>query len=176
MKFKLLSLLLIISITNLFSCSKSLNWQEYKSDDGKFSIQMPFNPEEKKDKSAGAHNMTIAEARTGSSLFIVSFADYPKKSVKRISAKRLLKAIKDAAMEQVKNKKDIRENEIKIDGNTAIKYSAVGYTSRFGETEIDYRNVLVGNRLYQISVMSKKGEVNKKDIEKFFSSFRLLKK
>jgi hypothetical protein len=145
-------------------------WEEFKSVEGNFSIQLPAKPEEAKQPiSEGGLKLSVVMyvSTLGEMVYLASYTDYPegKRDPERIATAALggfLKSIKAKATEQ-------KKSEFAGAKGVTCTFS-VPESTMTGEVRIHY----VGNRLYQIVAMAVKDGYKKDDAQKSLDSFKLL--
>lgn len=151
-------------------------WEEYKSEEGNFSVLFPQKPQLDKQSTPTAVgdivlNMYMVEM--GDVVYFVMISDMPEKIIEGNDPKKLLEGGRDGALQQLQNSNLIKQEEIEIDGHTGIQIEAEGVTEGI-EVYLKGNYYLVKNRLYQVYVMAKKGAYSSDDINKFLESFKLI--
>lgn len=158
-------------VSFLFSRDKLKPFAMFRCDEGSFSVLFPGEPErgvQSLNTQAGKINLVMYNAGSKKSGFVVGYADYPEKIVRESDPNKMLDGARDGAVGNV-------GGEL-IDEMVLDSY---GYPAR--ELEINVprkatvraRLVLVGNRLYQIMVVSKSKAVLEDKGTEFFDSFKI---
>ena len=150
-------------------------WQTYTSTEGRFSASFPGEPSE----SNQTANTDLGEIvnyfikhENGSTQYMVSYADYPVGTVTESDAKGV---VADSFTKTFESSPDI---------NTVVSKSEItvdGYPGMVGEIEytsgnyVWYKQLLVGNRMYQMLATSLTAEKDElaDEAEKFHGSFKL---
>jgi hypothetical protein len=148
-------------------------WKTVEFKAGRFSISMPPEHTEKKQKvvRAGAPlevTMIVGESEgRPDTLFVVSYCDYADAELKKGPIVKRLDYARDGA---VSSSGGILKSEAKceLDGNPGRDIVIV----KDGEVIVRTRIYLVENRLYQVMTL---GKVPAKVADAFLDSFRLIK-
>ncbi|MBS0616475.1 MAG: RDD family protein [Verrucomicrobia bacterium] len=148
------------------------SWIEYASDDGKFTVQFPKEPEVATQtvpvpNSNQTLNLNEVKAKQSDHTFSVSYLELPKRW-RIFSASTLLKgAMKVVAghmpQAQLLDKKSVKHKS----------YPAVEFRMKEGEKEIDGRLILVGSRVYKVMVTHPQGLEGEEQHKAFLNSFDL---
>jgi hypothetical protein len=152
-------------------------WQEYKSDAGRYRVQMPGRPTvESAPDTLGSlimvHRATVV-TNHGRRSFIVVHFDYPVGYLKQYSPKQLLDSARDAVITENKGRV-LKEKEIIIEGYPG-RDTDISVTSP-GNGFLRIRHCLVGNRMYRMLIAvepSLQDTLTGPDADKFFGSFAL---
>jgi hypothetical protein len=143
-------------------------WISVVSKEGRFTAAMPAAPSEKKQQVKTATGqlgvvMLVAEGRD-STVFVISYADYPEAELKGSVHKRLDHA-RDGAVASARG--TLRsEKAIDLKGHPGRDI----VIEKNGETAVRARIFLVKNRLYQVMVL---GAPPAGDVASFLASFGL---
>lgn len=138
------------------------NWQQFSSKAGKFTVSLPGKPTEESetdDNGSVANNFTVVHGET---VYLVTYSDLVDE-VDQLNPGEIFDAVCEgytADGDNLVNKREIKLNGYPgriVDLNTTD--GMVGKASMY----------LVGNRLYQLIVISASTE----EQEKFFESFRI---
>ena len=170
-------LILIVS-----SCGRdNVTWEKYTSNEGGFAITMP-KPVKKSDKTEvtafGKQVRHYLEWKPSTfaidkfKLFLVSYTDCPA----RISADSiLLGTMLDSAI--YLRKKDFTEDEdipsqiIELNGYPGRAFFFDGG----GNTQVQVKMSIINNKLYDLTVISKKNYSTNNEISNFYNSFEPFK-
>jgi hypothetical protein len=162
--------LVLLCIALLFACGRQ-DWARFRSDDGSFSIDMPGKPEQAVHDSrtqVGPIQLKTYTVRAGNgSVYLVAHNQYPEAVLKASTPNALLESVVSGAVDQGKLRKKTTIDILNYPGREVLADVKGGleYRSRF---------YLVDERLYQISVLNKPGQVSNQDKQKFLDSFQLL--
>jgi hypothetical protein len=147
------------------------SWQEYKSEPGKFSVQMPNKPQEQTQNQKDV-KLNIVAAEVGPSAYFVGYADFPNKVQEAEIQAGLTQSVKGAMTNLQGEIKT--EKETKLDGYPCRDFDGVGKIDKV-EINIKGRFCFVENRLYQVFALGDKTKISPADVDKFIESFKLLK-
>ena len=165
-------LVFTLLIITCVGCQKN-SWETYTSNEGAFSVALPATPEETSEavpSPAGDiifHNTKLNQPMV---LYEVSFADYPD------------------TLFSIQSAEDIMEGLLytyTVNGQVKpLKYSAIamnGYSGREveifspdGQLYIKARVYFVDERLYELTVITRKEHSRSVDIDQFLDSFQLI--
>jgi hypothetical protein len=164
---------LMVLVPLLAAAAQDAGWMEFKGKEGGFTVLMPGKPREIQQAvrtPTGTIDVTLyaVERRGGEASYAVGFAEFPEQSVATGTVGRRLDIARDGAVAQAKGTL-ISEKRISIDK----------YPGRELRIDVESKsNVLtrfyaVKNKLYQLVVAGTREQVDSKDTEKFFDSFKL---
>lgn len=152
--------------------------QEYVSEEGKYSIHFPGAPKEQRQtipvEGMGEIEMVaMIYEPSQQKVFMVAHADYPESMVKaaKKADKNAVSAIVDNAKQGAVGQMKLtisKEDKITVQDNTGISFVADN-----GNIHTQYQIFLVGNRLYQLAILSQGQAVNEAEATPFFSTFKL---
>lgn len=176
LKFQILALLL--SLASLATGQRNqynLNFAE-----GKYSITFPSEPKETRQnipiEDMGEIEMVaMMYEASQSKVFMVAHADYPEAIVQaaKKADKNAVSAIIDNAKQGAVSQMQLtirKEKKITLQGHTGIFFMADN-----SDVYTQYQIFLVGNRIYQIAILSQGNPVDKAEAKQFFKSFKLIK-
>ncbi len=174
-KFQLLALLL--SLASLATGQKNnynLNFEE-----GKYSINFPSEPIETRQaipvEGIGDIEMVaMMYEQSQQKVFMIAHADYPEAMVQaaKKADKNAVSTIVDNAKQGAVSQMNLtikKEKKITLQGHTGIFFVANN-----SEVHTQYQIFLVGNRLYQIAILSQGKAVGKAEAKQFFKSFKII--
>jgi hypothetical protein len=141
------------------------DWVTYTGPDGDFSLRFPDQPQatESTQKSGNVVHMVTADMRTRT--YSIAYSDYPQAAVDEIGAETLLDDGMNAGMKKISGLVS-DSNKDKWNDHPAREFWA-----DVPGGKAHYRIVLVGRRLYQLSIFHMASfEPNH---EEFFGSFKL---
>ena len=140
-------------------------WQEFSSEEGRFSVLMPGVPAVKtqnlRDTQVAMHMFTADHA---SSSFMASYFDSGQSAV---PADSLLDRARDGSIQNTQGHL-ISEEKITVDGYPGRAFKSVARGNNF----VSSRIYLVEGRLYMLMVVHPENESS--DAPKFLQSFKLL--
>jgi hypothetical protein len=157
-------------------------WKSFPGKDGKFSVKFPEPPTESsksQETARGTVQGHALEFKGGIVVLSVIYTDFPSLPTERKEQAELLERFQGNLLKsyQSVNPKVIRQEEISIEGNPG-RHLHLELNGRF---VVRVRVFLVGNRVYQLVVQTRKGSPRElegsDDFEKiatgFFESFQL---
>ena len=144
-------------------------WQTFESAPGRYKVAFPGTPVMKHGKlrtDIGEVVSTRHTADSADATYDVTYNDYPKDGIARLSAEKLIDAARDGLVYQSKGTLAVEKPFTQ--GKLAGREHEI-----VGEDGMRYRIrlLLVGNRLYQLTAMARPPA--RPDERKFFSSFQL---
>lgn len=149
-------------------------WQDYKSANGKFSVQMPSKPQEQaQDQTTDVGtiklNMVIAEA--SDSGYFIGFADFPNKVA---NPEDIQKGLTESVKGSVGNIKGtiVSEKEYMLGTVPCRDFEANGKVQTT-DVLMKGRFCLADNRLYQIFALGAKDKLAVTDVDRFIGSFKI---
>ncbi len=150
--------------------------QEFKSESGKFSVQVPQPLAEKiqvTKTQAGTIEQHVFTAGDGKTTYLVAYADYAPESIKNDPQIVLNLALTDAITNA--NGQLVRTSQITLDGNPGIEF-VLNSTAQDGQAmHTKAHFYLVGNRLYQVLGLVYQGSADFTVVDRFLNSFKVLK-
>ncbi len=170
---KQIALLLLLALILFSGCNVKAGWQTFESEQGRFSVLFPGEPEEGAESAptlegdVEARYFVAEQGRIGYSVF---FIDYPPE-VASVDSDALLDEAIRTHMESVKATAR-RKKEITLDGYPGREFRFE--TLEEGTIIITrVRYYLVENRMYVLGVLSTAPDASLPDIDKFMDSFQL---
>ncbi len=145
-------------------------WMEYASDDGKFTVQFPKEPEVASEtvpvpNSDQTLNLNEVKAKQSDHTFSVSYLELPKRW-RIFSPSTLLKGAMKVVLNHMPSAQLVDKKMVKLKS-----YPAVEFSMKEGEKEIEGRLILVGSRLYKVVVIHPHGIPKNENHEAFLNSF-----
>lgn len=162
-------LILAFMALAVFGCMQTATFTEFVSEEGGFSVSMPGTPTEETNTSssaAGDIDMHMFSLRSGGNAYLVGYSDYPPDLLEGIEPDDLLDFARDGA---VSGGTLVSEAPITLNGHPGRDLTVE--TSEEG-MKIYIRMYLVGNRLYQVIVSTRDGDLTE-DMSDFLDSFKL---
>ena len=158
----------------LAACSNNLDWREFQSSEGRFSIALPGRAAHDKrtlTTPAGTVIMNMDSVSVGEALFGVGYADYPPDYVARANADAIVSSVRDALVKNIGGRNAI-ESPVARGRYHGRSLRAEG---RIGERVLamDALLLFAGGRFYQVVAIREPGRVRKEDVELYFNSFRI---
>lgn len=155
----------------LVGCQQA-TWEEFRSSEGKFSVLMPGRPT-KQIRSvktpSGALDAHMFLVEQGNVAYMVAYSDYPAIVIQDRPAKLILDGARSGAVRNAQGKL-VGESQISLDGHQGRE---LDIETTEGKTVIKARIVLVGHRLYQVMVLTRKEQASSEEVKKFLDSFTL---
>jgi len=156
----------------LAACSPELDWREFTSPEGQFTVMLPARPtrESRELVLAGAKvRMQMVTAQVSGTAFGVGYADLPSAA----DAARTVSEIRDALTRNLGGRV-ISERPVDLDGATGIEFQVEG-AAQGSPMRLAARVVAAGNRFYQVVVVGRAERVTGVDLTLFPGSFKLVK-
>ncbi len=138
---------------------------------------MPGTPTEARlvqDTSMGRLFITTFRVYTKNGGYVVSYNDYPHFSADRAEDGRILAGVRDGSIGNI-NGRLVTQSIISLNGHPGLEYVAEFKLRNAADSTVKSRIYLIGNRLYQLSVIGLKGELSLAQQKKFLNSFKLLR-
>lgn len=153
-----------------------LQWQQFSSQEGGFTILMPGIPTQKKTSMGGevlsieGHMFKVA-LENDSISYTVFYADFPSEMA-QLPSELILSSIASALSSQ-KDLKVLSEQDISLGSYPGKEFRL----ENPGKAIVRHRVYWVKQRVYQVAVETPldKEQALSSDVEKFFNSFQLLK-
>jgi hypothetical protein len=149
-------------------------WQDYSSEAGKYSVQMPNKPEEKSEEKktdVATVKMNIAVAEFNDSAYFASYADFPEKFPDEEIQPRLTEAMKGiigGLKGELKSSKETTLGKASCrDFDASGKIQAIDALFKGRICLYDNR------RFYQIFVLAPATKFSNADVDRFISSFKI---
>jgi hypothetical protein len=162
------------------SCSQdSETWSKYSSTDGGFSVTMPGNPVKSEKTVATAFGKQVvhfiswkptAFAIDKFKLFEVSYTNAPARAS---SDSMSINAALDSCINI--RKKDFTEADIVSEAIELNGYPARSFIYESGNSIATVKECIVNNKLYDLTVISKKNYATNAESGNFFNSFQSLR-
>lgn len=162
-------ILLGFSLFALVGCQQK-QWSTFTSAAGKFSVSMPGTPKEQKmevPSPIGAIQFYLFTGRDRNYEFVASYNDYPASVVSQGNVEKMLDGARDGAVGNINGK---LQSEKKI---TLKNFPGreIHVLTPDGKAALKYRIYLVGNRLYQVGIVSTNPFQETEKTNQFFESF-----
>ena len=150
--------------------------KEFRSAAGKFSVEAPIPLKEQVqpiDTPAGKIDAHIFMAESKTIAYVVAYADYPEQVVSQSNPELVLNGARDGMVGNV-NGKLVLETRITINNYPGREVVVDVKMPDGKDGTVKARLYLVKNRLYQVEVVTTKGEVAITTINSFLDSFKLI--
>ncbi|MFQ5731646.1 MAG: hypothetical protein ACE5KM_06810 [Planctomycetaceae bacterium] len=168
----LLSTMFVVTAPGALAAAE---WKQVKTRDFKADLPGTFKHVARNVKSAvGNIKLEIYQVSTKKGLFFaVMHSDYPPSVVKQKGTARVLDDARDGAIRNIRGKLD-GESKIQLGKHHGREFR---FSATRGGIKLHgaWRLLIVNNRLYQLGIVSPFQRPDKKDVDRFFSSFQLLK-
>jgi hypothetical protein len=145
-------------------------WEEFKSEPGRFSVQLPGKPSEQvrtAKTSGGMVMLHFFTVQTDKVAYMVGYVDYPAATVQEQGPDTLLEGNRDSFIATVKGKLNL-DKKITLDGNPGREITV--------ETDqgpkFRLREFVVKERVYQ--VLARSSDLTQPEVARFEDSFKLL--
>jgi hypothetical protein len=150
---------------------KTQELKTYESKEGKFSAKFPIPPAPPLAKSAGGLVLNIfnADVDKGKGGYLVTYSDLPADVLKAPTPAKVLESSEKVFAESFKAK--VLKSSATEFGPK--KYPARDLTAERGDWNMHTILVLVGTRMYQVSVYGTKDFVASKEADAFLASFAI---
>jgi hypothetical protein len=170
MKIKWLALGALMLL--LGGCQRA-TWREFSSKEGRFSVLVPGTLSEQTQNlttQAGAIDLHFFVVEQDGFQYLVSYNDYPDAMVREANADKVLDGARDGVVANVQGR---LLNEAKV---WLADYPGRELRIKIpeGRQAMRTRLYFVGNRLYQVGVLSAEDGAAAEEIGKFLNSFKLL--
>ena len=162
--------LLITAFLALPVHAQTTAWRPYESAQGRFKVSFPGTPVVNYGKVRTEIGDVLSARHSASDgteiTYDVTYNDYPKEGIAKLSAAKLVDTVRDGLVYQAKGKLvaekphsvgKIAGRELEIEGGDGMRYRI--------------RLMLVANRLYQLTAMARPPA--QADDKEFFGSFEL---
>jgi hypothetical protein len=160
----------VLALALLCACHADLDWRELRSDEGRFTAWLPgrFSLESRTLSAFGSTPVRMQQwsAKAKESVFAVGYADFQQ------LGRSTLVQLSDALVGNISGSAAARR-EISVSGMQGIETVASGQAGGV-PVSLHVRVYARGNRLYQVAVLGRPGDVSQADMETFFGSFRLI--
>jgi len=151
---------------------RDLEWLNFESESGRFSVLFPDEPDEQVESvqtAIGVIESQFFMVTQKDMAYSVNLADYPPEMIAAGDTQQMLDGARDGAVSNV-NGELLEEKELTLSGHPGrefkVKVEDEGIIVRA-------RIYLVNERLYVIQALSKERLASSEDIDKFLNSFEL---
>jgi hypothetical protein len=147
------------------------HWQTYMAPDGTFSLDLPGKPTIETNQapleSGGTITLHSINVAVGSSAYTCTYVELENASQK--SPDQVLESARDGSLRNVQGTL-ITQNQLTVQGFPGLQFQAHAR----GNSLMDSRMVLAGNRLYMIMAVAADGQnAQPKTVERMFDSFKV---
>ncbi len=150
--------------------SNPIDWQDYKSSAGKFSIQMPSKPKEQSQEQ-GTVKLSTITAEANDSGYFIAYADFPEKVASPADVQKGLTTSVKSLVENIKG--EIKsEQEYLLDNVQCRDFEAIGKVQST-DVSMKGRFCLADSRIYQIFALGAKDKFSPADVDRFVTSFKI---
>jgi hypothetical protein len=157
--------------------SDTSGWQDYTSEAGKFSVQMPTKPQElsqEKKTDIGIVKINMALSESSSSAYIVGYNDFPSKFTDAEIPTRLNLGAKGFMTGSMKGT-ITSSKETKLGEIPCLDFDGTGKIQAF-DAKAKGRICIADNaRLYQVVMATPSNKFSQADADRFISSFKIKK-
>jgi hypothetical protein len=159
----------------LAGCFNTLDWREYRSDEGHYSIMLPGKANHEKrvlTTPVGNVTMQMDSTSAGDALFGVGYAEYPPAYLEKTSRGAILDQTRDALIKNI-GARSFSETPLAGEKWSGRSLHAEGRTGD-KVLALDARLLFAGDRFYQVIVVGNAGpgRINREALDTYFNSFR----
>ena len=174
------TLLVCICAALLAACNPALDWREYRSDEGGYTVLLPQKPgraQRTLATPAGPVTMHMLSVQVDGMLYgaaSAGFSAVPDPATQAAMRAALLKNIDGTVVSDtpVSTAGSSAGAPVKLAGREVIKRGRFGSGERAAQGEMRARFFVRGNRYYQIAAIGRAGAVPAADLDLFFDSFK----
>ena len=152
--------------------SNPIDWQDYKSSAGKFSVQMPSKPKEQSQEQ-GTVKLNTVTAEANDSGYFVGYADFPDKVASSADVQKGLTNSVKSLVENIKGEVK-SEKEYLLDNVQCRDFEAIGKVQAT-DVSMKGRFCLADTRIYQVFALGAKDKFFAADVDRFVTSFKIEK-
>jgi len=149
-------------------------WQDYKSDAGKFSVQVPSKPQEQSQDqttNVGTIKLNMLISETNDSGYFIGYADFPSKIANPVD---IQKGLSDSVKGSVSNiNGEIKSEKEYLLGNVPCRDFEASGKVQSTDVLMKGRFCLADNRLYQLFALGSQANLSKTDVDRFIDSFKI---
>jgi hypothetical protein len=176
--------LLLTPIASAFQEPAPAPWRPFNSPEGKFSLLMPTEPKvEVQEVNSPVGKLTLYSYASSSkaAYLLVSYGDYPNEPVDATNAEQVLDDVRAGVLKSIGGEV-LSGDKIVLKGRAKSTAPLIDYPGREfvatktlqgAEVVYNWRLYLVGRRLYQLAVVTKKADATSPDVQKFLTSFQV---
>ena len=170
-------------LASVVSEDKQGEWVEVSPAGLGFSVAMPRKPtvdQQYVELPFGRVPFSMHVVELDTMAYIVGLATYPKKVMQATDPATMLPGAQAGSIKNVDGRL-VHEQEITLNGYPGREFTAEGTGKGSAATQLPIGGLLharfyvVDNRMYQVMVIGTKDSLPQADIDKFFSSFQLIK-
>jgi hypothetical protein len=169
---KLIASVFVLCLMSVYAAAQGSAWKEFHSVDGKFSVEMPGDPEESvvtvNIGSGDRHSNTFTYSDEGLNQFMVAYSDRTSKEPRKSSNEELFDKVRKGILIATEGKL-LSESSVTLSGFPGREI----VLERGDGTRQTERFYLVNDRVYQVSADIRKRGLGTADVERFLNSFRL---
>jgi hypothetical protein len=160
----------------LAGCFNTLDWRDFKSEEGHYSIILPGKANHDKHvlhTPAGDVTMQMDSTSAGDALFGVGYAEYPPDYLAKVPTGLILDQTRDALLRNI-GARSFSEAPLR---DEKLKGRSLHAEGRSGDRvlALDAHLVFAGGRYYQVIVVGDAGpgRINREALDTYFNSFRV---
>lgn len=176
MKMRWIGLCIVLAV--VVACGTSLQWVEFSPEGGGFTISVPGVAEENRqsvDTIVGTLEVVTYLVDTEPVGYFVGYLDVPQVALQD-GPDALIDGGRTGAIGNLEGSTLISESDLTVEGYPANEFVASFTLEGKADAGIAKgRYILVGTRLYQVFVLAKKDAGQSEEIDRFISSFELVK-
>jgi len=154
----------VMALSVLTACYPDLDWRPLNAAQGRFTVLMPARPKEDSRPVAEGVTMHQWATRASDALFAAAYTDYPAAALSHMATVQAALVAKGGRL--------AGERELRQEGLAGHEFS-VEFPADKAPPVLHVRLLASGNRLYQLSVLTRGEKPSRDDIDLFFDSFHI---
>jgi len=169
-------LFMLVLVAGAAGCDRS-KWHEQSIRDGGFRVLMLPQPHYEKrqlDTPVGTITAHLYTMELSDSVFGVGYSDYPEQVLRMMAPRRMFMDVRDGWMKRINGRLQGEGKDIRLEGTYPGMEIVASGTVNGREAYLRGRFYLVGTRLYQVVVFGNRDTIPLADVNRFFSSFKLI--
>jgi hypothetical protein len=171
-------MLLTATAALLAGCFNTLDWREFNSEEGHYTVALPGKVNHEKrvlTTPVGNVTMQMDSTSAGDALFGVGYSEYPPNYLTRANTEQMIDQVRDALVKNIGARtfseaplirEDVHGRSVHAEGRGGDKVLA-----------LDAHLMFAGGRFYQVVVVGSAGpgRISKDALDTYFNSFRITK-
>lgn len=159
----------------IVACSPTLDWREFRADEGAFTVLMPQRPgqaEKKLATPAGEVTMKMYSVRVEETVLGVGFADFANAPDAATQAAMQAALLNNFEGTIVSDKPVAGSSPDMPAGREVVKRGRIGPGAAAVDGELHARFYVLGKRYFQIVLIGRQGALPEADLDMFMTSFK----
>ncbi|MGA8055076.1 MAG: hypothetical protein WCA12_14670 [Burkholderiales bacterium] len=164
-----------LAVVGLAACAPEMDWREFQWPEGGFSVLLPGKPRKQVRTVAldGAEiSMQMLSYQTSGMAYGIGYSDFPSGADAATKARRLA-AARDQLVANIAGELT-EDREMRLEAHPGRDFRARGNVAGT-DFVISARVFAVGDRLYQVALVSRATDLQRADPDLFLGSFKLLR-